>query len=156
MLNRKVFQGDARGRTFSDVSQNRDVPFDAAIRFFRDPSRVRRMMESELHHNRPALAGVIIEFEELDVISTFFENQNPRDTIRFRQAVGIMVRIVMLDHGWEKTGVKGSMGTRGPATGESRGMNSGGLSKWFSRTERYRPAPEAEERETWDRRCKKG
>ena len=155
-MSRETFQKDTRGRTFSDVSENKGVPFDSALTFFQDQNRIRRMIESELHHGRPALAGVIIEFEELPEVREFFESHDPRQTIRFRQAVGIMTRIVMLENGWEKTGIKGSLGTRGSTTGESPGSNSGGLSKWFSRTERYRPAEGSADREAWDRRNMKG
>jgi len=155
-INRETFQDDSRGRTFSDVSENQGIPFDAAIAFFKDKTRIRRMIESELHHGRPALSGVIIEFEELPEVREFFESHEPRQTIRFRQAVGVMTRIVMLDQGWEKTGIKGSMGTRSTALSDSRGTNSGGLSKWFSRTERYRPAEDSADREAWDRRNMKG
>jgi len=155
-LNRKSFERDARGKTFKDVSGGDDVPFAAALEFFASEERVRRMEESELHHGRPALAGVIVEFEEQEEIRSFFEARQPRDTVRFRQAVGIMTRIVMIEQGWEKTGIKGSLGTRSASYSETQGVNTGGLSKWFARSERYRPAENTEGRQAWDRRNLKG
>ena len=62
MLTREAFAGDQRGRTFTDVLDNKEVPFDSALQFFRHSDKLRRMMDSELHHARPALAGVILLF----------------------------------------------------------------------------------------------
>lgn len=155
-LNRKSFEEDARGKTFKDVSGVSSVPFEIALEFFASDERVRRMKESELHHGRPALAGVIVEFEEQNEIRSYFETRQPRDTVRFRQAVGIMTRIVMIEQGWEKTGIKGSLGTRSASSSDTQGVNSGGLSKWFARSERYRPSGDSEDRQAWDRRNLKG
>ena len=155
-LKREAFKGDPRGRTFNDISENEEVPFKEAIVFFQDSSRIRRMMEAELHHSRPALAGVIVEFEEIPEIRAYFESHEPRETIRFRQAVGILTRMVMTNNKWEKTGIKGSLGTRSAALSDAQGTNSGGLSRWFSRTERYRPSEGTVDREAWDRRNMKG
>lgn len=156
MLTREAFAGDKRGRTFTDVLENKEVPFDSALRFFRHSDRLRRMMESEMHHARPALAGVILDFEDVPEVRAYFEAHGPRDTVRFRQSVGILVRMLMIQAGWEKTGIKGSLGTRSPTGSTAGGANKGGLSKWFSRSERYRPVEGNSDRPVWDRRNMKG
>ncbi len=65
----------------------------------------------------------------------------PEQTTRFRQAIGLVVRIIMENNGWRKTGRKGSLGVRAkpevaiPKKGAA--TNNGGLSVWFTRAERY-------------------
>jgi len=80
------------------------------------------MIESEKHHKRPALAGVVREFEQDDKIKALYEGLSPKEAVRFRQAVGVIVRIVMAKHEWHPTRIRGALK---------------GLSKWFKRTERY-------------------
>ena len=57
------FAKDRHGRRFADVLSDSRIPFPAILAFSDDPERQRRLVESELHHDRPALAGVICEFE---------------------------------------------------------------------------------------------
>ena len=140
-LTRSHFLEDRQGRTFADVLEDSEQPFDEALAFFNDADRQRRMEESELHHNRPPLAGVVRELESVPAIDRFLATQHPRRTKRLRQAVGVMVRIIMERRGWKKTGKKGSLGVR--AAREHRTAkpgayhNSGGLAFWFLRAERY-------------------
>ncbi|MGD9724435.1 MAG: hypothetical protein AB7O59_24280 [Pirellulales bacterium] len=140
-ISRQVFLEDRQGRTFADVLNDPDQPFDAALEFFNDPDRQRRMEESEVHHNRPPLAGVVRELESVPEIDRFLASQHPRRTKRLRQAVGVIVRMIMERLGWKKTGKKGSLGVR--AKREPRSAkpgayhNTGGLAFWFLRAERY-------------------
>ena len=139
-ITRKGFLEDPQGRTFSDVLDDPEQPFDDVLAFFSDPERQRRMEDSEVHHDRPALAGVVREFESQLPVDRFLGSQDPRRTKRLRQAVGVVVRIVMEQRGWKKTGKKGSLGLRAPvAKGAGAGAchNTGGLAYWFLRAERY-------------------
>jgi hypothetical protein len=68
------------------------------------------------HHDRPALAGVVRELEAQPAIDRFLGSQHPRRTKRLRQAVGVLVRIIMERRGWKKTGRKGSLGVRANVT----------------------------------------
>ncbi|WP_139228464.1 hypothetical protein [Planctomicrobium piriforme] len=99
------------------------------------------MEDAELHHDRPPLAGVIRAFESQPEIAKYLATEHPRRTKRFRQAVGVIVRIVMEGRGWKKTGRKGSLGVRATvARGSTRPgayHNTGGLAFWFLRAERY-------------------
>jgi hypothetical protein len=131
------FLEDLQGRTFVDVLKEPEQPFDVALAFFNDPSRQRRMEESELHHDRAPLAGVIRELESTPEIDRFLGGAQIRRNTRFRQALGVLVRIIMERRGWQKTGRKGSLGVRAAsATGEPA-HNTGGLAFWFVRAERY-------------------
>jgi len=40
-----------------------EQPFDEVLEFFNNEDRQRRMEESEMHHDRPPLAGVVRELE---------------------------------------------------------------------------------------------
>lgn len=54
-VTRKAFVEDRQGRTFSDVLDEPDQPFDDVPAFFNDEERQRRMEEAEIHHDRPGL-----------------------------------------------------------------------------------------------------
>jgi len=140
-LTRKAFVEDRQGRTFSDVLGDPGQPFDDILAFFNDRERQRRMEEAEIHHDRPALSGVIRELEAQPVIDQFLATKHPRVTKRLRQAVGVVVRIVMEQRGWRKTGKKGSLGVRAAVTKGTPTPgayhNTGGLAFWFLRAERY-------------------
>ena len=78
-------------------------------------------------------------------------NRNPRliDSLsgaqarrctRLRQAVGVLVRMIMERRGWQKTGKKGSLGVRADVAKDTPAHNTGGLAFWFVRAERYERA----------------
>src|SRR5579862_2913452 len=140
-ITRKDFLEDRQGRTFADVLNDTERPFDQVLEFFNDPEHQRRMEESEIHHNRPALAGVVRELESLKSIDRFLGEQHPRRTKRLRQVVGVVVRMIMERRGWRKTGRKGSLGVRATVSGRTNQPgtyhNTGGLAFWFLRAERY-------------------
>ncbi len=140
-ITREQFLDNKLGRTFADVVNDQDAPFDEVLAFFSDKDRQRRMEESELHHDRPPLAGVIREFESHEKIHRFLATAHPRQSQRLRQAVGVVVRIIMERLGWKKTGRKGSLGVRTAVAPNSTvpgsHYNTGGLALWFLRAERY-------------------
>jgi len=132
---------DPQGRTFADVLNDPEQPFDAVLDFFNDDNRQRRMEESEIHHDRPALAGVVRELECQPSVDRFFSSKHARRSKRLRQAIGVVVRMIMERLGWKKMGKKGSLGVRA-AIAQGAGTpgayhNSGGLAFWFIRAERY-------------------
>jgi hypothetical protein len=140
-VTRKDFLEDRQGRTFADVLNDPEQPFDVVLEFFNDTQHQRRMEESEIHHDRPALAGVVRELESLKSVDQFLGEQHPRRTKRLRQVVGVIVRIIMERRGWRKTGRKGSLGVRAAVSGGTSRPgtyhNTGGLAFWFLRAERY-------------------
>jgi hypothetical protein len=140
-ISRKDFLEDRQGRTFADVLNDPEQPFDQLLKFFNDDHRQQRMEDSEIHHDRPALAGVVRELESLDAVDRFLAAQHPRRTKRLRQVVGVIVRIIMERRGWRKTGRKGSLGVRAAISGRTSQPgsyhNTGGLAFWFLRAERY-------------------
>lgn len=138
VLTREVFLEDRQGKTFADVVNDPDQPFDAVLEFFSSADRQRRMEEAEIHHDRSPLAGVVRELEATPIIDQFLSEIHTRRSNRLRQAIGVVVRIVMQRRGWRKTGRKGSLGVRAAKTEKrSPHHNTGGLAFWFIRGERY-------------------
>ncbi len=135
------FQADQQGRKFSDVLSDPRIQFQVVIDYFNRPDVIRRMEESEMHHDRPPLAGVIKEFESIPLIDKFFANEDGHTTTRFRQAIGVVVRIQMENQGWKKKGTKGSLGARAKVKPGTKNpgayRNVRGLAAWFTRCERY-------------------
>lgn len=131
------FLGDRQGRTFADVANDADYPFGDVLAFFSDESRQRRMEDAEIHHDRAPLAGVVRELEAQPPIRRFLSSVHTHSTRRFRQAIGVLVRMIMERRGWRKTGRKGSLGVRAAAAPQTPDHNTGGLAFWFIRAERY-------------------
>jgi hypothetical protein len=140
-ITRNEFLEDRQGRTFADVLGDSEQPFDEVLAFFDDAERQRRMEDAEIHHDRAALSGVVRELEAQPAIDRFLASKDPRRTKRLRQAIGVLVRIIMEQRGWRKTGKKGSLGVRANVTKGARTPgayhNTGGLAFWFLRAERY-------------------
>ena len=136
-VTREDFLKDRQGKTFSDVALDSEQPFGMVLEFFSDPDRQRRMEESELHHDRSPLAGVVRELESQIDVTDFLAGIHVRRSARLRQAIGVLVRIIMERRGWRKTGRKGSLGVRAAGPAGTPAHNSGGLAFWFIRAERY-------------------
>jgi hypothetical protein len=137
------FNADKQGRQFADVTSLPE--WAGAVEFFDNEKRQERMLWAEAEMNQPPLAGVIHEFEQLPLIDAFFSGRDSHSTVRFRQAVGVLVRVIMEEHGWHTAGRKGSLGTRSKVppgtTTPGAYQNESGLSKWFTRAEHYTPNP---------------
>ena len=136
-ISRQSFLKDKQGRTFADIVNDPEQPFDSVLEFFNDANRQRRMEESEIHHERSPLAGVVKELESEPEIDRFLNGVHAQRSTRLRQAIGVLVRIIMESRGWAKTGKKGSLGVRAKRADKMPAHNSGGLAFWFVRTERY-------------------
>lgn len=136
-ITKEDFARDRQGRTFADVYTGSDVLFTEVLTFFNDADRQRRMIESELHHDRAPIAGVVRELEAQPKIDHFLSQVHAQQTQRLRQAIGVLVRMIMEQHGWQKTGKKGSLGVRAKPDKKLASHNRGGLAFWFLRAERY-------------------
>jgi hypothetical protein len=136
-MTRDEFLKDRQGRTFADVLNDSQQPIDEVLAFFCSEDRQRRMEESELHHDRAPLAGVVRELESQPAIHDYLSGVHAGETKRLRQAIGVMVRMIMELRGWKKTGKKGSLGVRAVTTRDVPSHNTGGLALWFVRAERY-------------------
>ena len=133
-VTRDEFLENPLGRTFADVVNDKEQTFDTVLDFFNDENRQRRMEESELHHDRSPLAGVVRELESLPAIDQFLSAVHAQRSTRLRQAIGVIVRMIMERRGWQKTGKKGSLGVRAARADEMPAHNNGGLAFWFVRS----------------------
>jgi hypothetical protein len=111
-VTRHDFLQDRQGRTLADVLNDPEQPFDAVLDFFNSEDRQRRMEGSEIHHDRTPLVGIVRELEAQLLIDSFLSSKHPRRTRRFRQAVGVLVSMMMELLRWQKTGNEGSSGVR--------------------------------------------
>lgn len=136
-ITREEFLEDRQGRTFVDVVNDPTQPFSEVLEFFNEPDRQRRMEESEAHHDRAPMAGVVRELESLPSINKILGAADARRSQRLRQSIGVLIRIIMESRGWRKTGKKGSLGVRSGKTPGTPNHNVGGLAFWFIRAERY-------------------
>jgi hypothetical protein len=139
-ISRSEFLEDRQGRTFADVVNDTDMPFDEVLEFFNDADRQRRMEESEMHHDRAPMAGVVRELESLPSINQVLGSAEARRSQRLRQSIGVLIRMIMERRGWRKTGKKGSLGVRSGKSPGTPNHNVGGLAFWFIRAERYENA----------------
>jgi hypothetical protein len=137
VITRDEFLKDRQGRTFADVVSDAGQPFDTVLEFFSSADRQRRMEESEIHHDRAPMAGVVRELEALPAIHKFLGTIQAQRNQRLRQAIGVLVRMIMERRGWKKTGKKGSLGVRSAKSPGTPSHNTGGLAFWFVRAERY-------------------
>ena len=83
------------------------------------------------------MAGVVRELEAIPAINKFLGTVQARRNQRLRQAIGVLVRMIMEGRGWKKTGKKGSLGVRSSKLPETPSHNTGGLAFWFVRRRRY-------------------
>jgi hypothetical protein len=144
------FRQDRQGKRFTDVLDKEPrIDFEDILGFLDDPQRQQRMLDSEVHHDRAPLAALVRELEARPDVHEFFSKHDAHTTTRFRAAIGVAIRIIMENrHSWETTGRKGSLGTRvkvksGTTTPGAYHNSDTSLSRWFVRSERYEPTPQA-------------
>lgn len=134
------FLQDSQGRTFRDVVDTYGEDFNLLLGFFSDEARQIRMEDAERHHDRPALAGVVRELENDTRFSLIRGQWNSSNARRLRQAIGVIVRIIMEERGWRKAGRRGALGQKlkkDQREGTVMNHNTSGLSWWFCRVERF-------------------
>lgn len=136
-LSRASFLSDVQGKAFARFADDPRLPLDEVLLFFSDPDRQRRMVESEIHHDRSPLAGVVRELEDAAAIERCLSETHSAVARRLRAAVRVVVRMVMEGYGWKKSGRTGMMGVRSSLGDDATPHNVRGLAFWFLRSERY-------------------
>ena len=101
-VTREDFLADRQGKTFADVVNDAAQPFAEVLEFFNDADRQQRMEDAEIHHDRSPLAGVVRELECQPAIDKFLAGAHTRRNTRFRQAIGVLVRMIT-SAGWRRT-----------------------------------------------------
>jgi len=100
-VTRHDFLHDRQGRTFADVVNDPEQPFDAVLDFFNNEDRQRRMVESEVRYDRAPLAAVKRELESQPSIQDFLSSAGRNRRKRLGQVVTVVVRMIMDRLGWE-------------------------------------------------------
>ena len=100
-VTRDDFSQDRQGRTFADVVNDIEQPFDTVLDFFNSEDRQRRMVESEVRYGKAPLAAVVQELESQPSIHDFLSAKDPHRRKRLGQAVTAVVRMVMDRLGWK-------------------------------------------------------
>ena len=105
-MNIHDFLNDPQGKRYPDVVRDISIDFDGILEFFNDPERQQRMEIAQKHLRVPPLGGVVIELEQHPAAD--YLRKNPKHvTRRLRQAIGVIVKIIMEQKGWTKAGKKG-------------------------------------------------
>lgn len=104
------FCADSQGRTYADVIGRAPKALKEILLVLSGPDSQRRMVDSEIHHDRPALAGVVKTLESRPEVNKVMTGPDKKLAKRLRQATGAAGRIVMEGLSWKKTGRKGSVG----------------------------------------------
>jgi hypothetical protein len=137
------FLADFQGSRFRNEYGTWPVDFEALLRQFDEPAWIEKMVAAS-RLKRPALAGVVANIEGRADVDAFMKSKDAHETRRFRQAVGVGIRIAMERLGWQTSGKKGSLGRRVPVpvrttTPGASGNDPPEPSVWFSKAEIYRP-----------------
>ncbi len=110
------FLADAHGAKYRDVVRTHPEAFARLMDVLNHPDQQAELLTAE-QYGHPALSGIVQTIESEEVLA------GPVANVRFRQAVGVAVRLVMESMGWSTTGRKG------PVRGATQ----------FKRAERYGP-----------------
>lgn len=133
------FLKDGQGRRFADVANDPRVGWGQWIDWLNDKARQARLEMAEEHFDMPALAGVLRELEAEPFVRNYFAHRTPRQTLRVKQALGVLVRLHMEARGWHTTGIKGALGRRDSEYKESGPHNSSrSFSRFILSAERYK------------------
>jgi hypothetical protein len=113
-ITRDDFLRDRQGGTFADVVNDPEQPFDLVLDFLNDEEQQRHMEGTEAHHARARLVEVVWDLETQPLIETFLSSRETLRTRRFREAVGVVVRMVVESLARKRTVKENPLGV--PAT----------------------------------------
>lgn len=97
---------DRHAATYAPALEHRWQARDALLTILNDPANERCLTLAE-ELGRPALAGVVRRIENDPAIAAVLDEDAAGH--RFRQAVGVLVRLRMNELGWNTTGTKGTL-----------------------------------------------
>lgn len=120
-INAQHFLEDPHAARYRDVVENHSDAFAQVVVILNDPYHQEQLLAAE-RFGRPALSGIVRAIEADQIIASSLASPA---SLRFRQTVGVAVRLTMEAMGWSTTGKKGSI----------RGAT------YFRRAERYASPP---------------
>lgn len=139
-----TFLRDVQGSRYRNEHASWPLNFAAILNGLDDPAWQARMIASS-RAGRPALAGVVMDIEGRPDVASYFRTTDSHETRRFRQAIGVGVRIAMERLGWRTTGRKLALGRRiavapDTTTPGAHRNDPADPATWFSKAEVYAPA----------------
>ena len=111
-ITREKFLEDLQGRTFSDVARtlsNLLMQFLSSLMMKTGNVGWRNLRFTTTDHLWLASSG---SWSHIPAIDRSLAETHTQRSKRLRQAVGVVVRIIMQSRGWQKAGRKGSLGVR--------------------------------------------
>lgn len=120
MLSIKSFETATHGRRFLPVVNDPTVPARQVLHLLNDPQNLDGMAFVTENIDYPALGAIVKKLERIPEVDKYFRSTPSRDTLKFRQCVGMAVRLAMEGNGFRTTGKKGYIGS---------------ISDWFTRAE---------------------
>lgn len=100
------FLADPHASKYRDELTRRPEAFVRLFALLNDPANEQRLVDAEMHR-LPALCGVVRFIEADPVINAVLVED--RAGYRFRQTVGVALKLKMAKLGWRTTGRKGSV-----------------------------------------------
>ena len=122
MLTLKSFEDEPYGRIFIVVLKNPDLPIKPVMKLLNNVEKVQCMACVTRNIEFPALGAIVKDLEKIREVKEYFESKIPSETLKYRQFVGMAVRLKMEEIGFKKTGKRGNLGS---------------ISKWFTRAAIY-------------------
>ena len=98
-----AFRDDPHAAKYRDVVEDHADAMTRVFSILDDPSHRQQLVAAETY-GRPALSGVVRDIEVDEIVDPVLASA---DSLRFRQAVGVAVRLTMEAMGWATTGKKG-------------------------------------------------
>ena len=100
------FLVDSHAAKYVVELESRPEAFERLFGLLNDPANEQRLIDAECH-GMPALTGVVRFIEDDPAIARVLETGSA--ALRFRQAVGVAVKLKMARLGWDATGRKGAV-----------------------------------------------
>lgn len=132
MIDKSKVLADRQGRQFAGVISDPNAPVQQLLDFVNGFGTW--MSFVTIHLSLPALAAIVRKFEQVDEVKKYFSTRNPREAWRFKQFMGVVVRMKMQEENCITTGMKGYLHT----------------SNWIIKSEIYEPTPKHPEYKIWE------
>jgi hypothetical protein len=100
------FDSDAHAAKYRGQLEAHPQAFARLFGVLNDPANEQRLVDAEMQ-GMPALAGVVRFIEADPVITTVLDSGS--GGLRFRQTVGVVLKLKMAKLGWRTTGRKGAV-----------------------------------------------
>jgi len=100
------FFNDPHASKYRDELDRRPEAFARLFALLNEPANEQRLRDAEMHQ-MPALCGVVRFIENDPTIACVLSEDRPGH--RFRQSIGVAVKLKMAKLGWQTTGRKGAV-----------------------------------------------